>query len=122
MDLDPTCVVTLMRSFCIEFALCVEFDFRRRRIDMGHIFQTQLEMMTIINMMMMMMKKKKKKKKKTSFSRYFQKVCKLHLCPENSVGASLCSKSSLYLFTLIMIMMIIILMIIMLMMKITCSW
>ena len=80
-----------------------------------HRFEAFVEMITTIKIMsmitikMIMMKIKmvmmvmvmKKKKKKTSFSRYFQKVCRLHLCPENSPGASLCSKSSLYLFTLI---------------------
>ena len=70
----------------------------------------------------------------TSFSRYFQNVCKLHLCPENSSGASLCSKSSLYLFTLegTMMMMVamtmivtlfVMIMVMVMMMKIvTCNW
>ena len=62
---------------------------------------TLIMMMMMTKMTMMMMKMIM-----TSFSRYFQNVCRLHLCPENSEGASLCSKSSLYLFTLVVMMMV----------------
>ena len=82
-------------------------------------------MMVMMTVMMVMV---------TSFSRYFQNVCKLHLCPENSSGASLCSKSSLYLFTLerTMMMMVVMMMIVtlfvmimvmvMMMKMVTCNW
>ena len=68
----------------------------------------------------------------TSFSRYFQNVCKLHLCPENSSGASLCSKSSLYLFTLertmmmmvvmMMIVTLLVMMVVVMLIIVTCNW
>ena len=77
--------------------------------------------MITIKMIMRKIKMVMMEKKKTSFSRYFQKVCRLHLCPENSPGASLCSKSSLYLFTLIMIMMTTMTMTTVLMIMVTCN-
>ena len=82
-------------------------------------------MMVMMTVMMVMV---------TSFSRYFQNVCKLHLCPENSSGASLCSKSSLYLFTLegtmmmmvamtmIVTLFVMIMVMVMMMKMVTCNW
>ena len=80
-------------------------------------------MMVMMTVMMVMV---------TSFSRYFQNVCKLHLCPENSSGASLCSKSSLYLFTLermmmmmvvmMMIVTLLVMMVVVMLIIVTCNW